>query len=59
MNDIDKKLDLLLNFNEGVEELLDVATIQKQKGLEDWLEGGGCIDPRADYISQRLEGTCT
>lgn len=55
---LEEKLDLLANFDTGLETLLEAATTQKQNNVDAWLDAIKDDDQYGKFINLRLDGTC-
>ena len=58
MHHLDEKLDLLTDLDLGLEKLLALATAQKQRNVESWLDAVDDEDQYRTLINLRLHGTC-
>ena len=58
MHHLDEKLDLLTDLDVGLEKLLALATAQKQRNVESWLDAVDDEDQYRTLINLRLSGTC-
>ena len=54
-----EKLDLLSNLDVGLEKLLEIATVQKQNDVQNWLDALENEDRYNDNLSLHLHGTCS
>ena len=55
---LERKLAMLSNIDSGLDTLLEIATTQKQKDAEDWLDALKVDDQYEKHRSVRLDGTC-
>ncbi|KAL9608440.1 MAG: hypothetical protein Q9167_006739 [Letrouitia subvulpina] len=55
---LEEKLDILANFDIGLETLLEAANTQKQHDIDAWLDAIKDDDQYEKYITLRLDGTC-
>lgn len=51
-------MDILADFDLGLEKLLALATAQKQHSVESWLDAVDDEDQYRTLINLRLNGTC-
>lgn len=56
--ELERKLAMLSNIDSGLDTLLEIATTQKQKDAEDWLDAPKVDDQYEKHRSVRLDGTC-
>ena len=52
-------MDLLADFENGLERLLEVATEQKRHYIDIWLDAIKDDDQYSKFITSRLDGTCS
>ena len=51
-------MDLLGNFNISIDKLSEIASAQKQRDVDVWLDAINHDDPYGEIITSRLHGTC-